>query len=177
MGAVNSRAGCWVVIASLPETVADGGLLDVPYWMRPEGALRRADLRGDGHCHPQPADRCLVQPAPLWAARPPGAAASAPAATARHPSPRSTRCRELGRVAAEFDRMVAKLRNSARSLRRAAEDNTHALKTPIAVIRQSLEPVAASVPREHERGRGALSRIDNALDRLDGLVSRRPPAR
>src|SRR5882724_6681278 len=43
---------------------------------------------------------------------------------------------ELAEVAAEFDRMVEALHGSAAAIRRAAEDNAHAFKTPIAVIRQ-----------------------------------------
>ena len=170
MGAVNSRAGCWVVIASLPETVADGGLLDVPYWMRPEArsaaliyvamAIVTLSLLIDVWSNLRRFGRLAHRVQRIGTSR-----HNPPSFAALNQVP------ELGRVAAEFDRMVAKLRSSARSLRRAAEDNTHALKTPIAVIRHSLEPIAASVPREHERGRGALSRIDNALDRLDGLVS------
>ncbi len=170
MSAVNSTAGCWVVITSLPAATANDGLVTIPYWMRPEAqsaaliyvvmaiftfsllvdvwsSLRRfgrlaARLQRIGTSHHAPPSFAALNQVP-----------------------------ELSRVAQEFDRMVAALRQSARVLRRAAEDNTHALKTPIAVIRHSLEPVMVAVPREHARGRGALSRIDNALTRLDGLVS------
>src|SRR5260221_5148114 len=41
---------------------------------------------------------------------------------------------ELGAVAQEFDRMVDVLHSSADDIRRAAEDNAHAFKTPIAGV-------------------------------------------
>ncbi len=170
MSAVNSRDGCWVVIASLPEARVDGGLLDTPYWMRPEA--RSAAL-----IYVAMAVITLSLLIDVWSGlRGFGRLAHRVQriGTSHHVPPsfaNLNRVPELGRVAAEFDRMVTTLRTSARALRRAAEDNTHALKTPIAIIRQSLEPVVAAVPRGHERGRGALKRIDNALDRLDGLVS------
>src|SRR3546814_1949755 len=48
---------------------------------------------------------------------------------------------ELAPVAEEFDRMTMALQDSAESIRLAAEDNAHAFKTPIAIMRQSLEPL------------------------------------
>ncbi len=170
MSGVNSRAGCWVVIASLPGAQAGGGILDTPYWMRPEAqsaaliyvamAIVTLSLLVDVWSNLRRFGRLAHRVQRIGTSH-----HSPPSFAALNQLP------ELGRVAAEFDRMVAALRNSARALRRAAEDNTHALKTPIAVIRHSLEPVVLSVPREHDRGRGALKRISNALDRLDGLVS------
>jgi two-component system sensor histidine kinase ChvG len=78
---------------------------------------------------------------------------------------------ELGDVADEFDRMVEVLQNSAYDIRRAAEDNAHAFKTPIAVIRQSLEPLKRAIGVENQRGVRALGLIDSSLDKLDGLVA------
>ncbi len=78
---------------------------------------------------------------------------------------------ELAGVAEDFDRLVDTLRASARSLRRAAEDNAHALKTPIAVIRQSVEPLRRSLSTEDKRSQRALTMIEKSVDRLDGLVS------
>ncbi|WP_114395113.1 sensor histidine kinase [Oleisolibacter albus] len=78
---------------------------------------------------------------------------------------------ELAPVAEDFDRLVATLHNSAANLRRAAEDNAHAFKTPIAVIRQSLEPLKRLIPPEDARGRRALDMIEGSVERLDGLVS------
>lgn len=78
---------------------------------------------------------------------------------------------ELAPVAEDFDRLVATLHNSAANLRRAAEDNAHAFKTPIAVIRQSLEPLKRIVPPDDQRGRRAIDMIEGSVERLDGLVS------
>ncbi|MFN8722930.1 MAG: sensor histidine kinase [Rhodospirillales bacterium] len=78
---------------------------------------------------------------------------------------------ELEGVAEDFDRLVGALHASADALRRAAEDNAHALKTPIAVIRQATEPLKRVVPAEDARGQRALDLIERSVDRLDGLVS------
>ena len=78
---------------------------------------------------------------------------------------------ELAFVAEEFDRMTGALRDSAESLRLAAEDNAHAFKTPIAILRQSLEPLARLVPADNPRGRRALEVIEESVDRLDHLVA------
>jgi len=78
---------------------------------------------------------------------------------------------ELEGVAADFDRLVGALHASADALRRAAEDNAHALKTPIAVIRQAAEPLKRVVPADDARGQRALDLIERSVDRLDGLVS------
>ena len=78
---------------------------------------------------------------------------------------------ELGEVAAEFDRMVEAIHRSAAEIRQAAEDNAHAFKTPIAVIRQSLEPLRRSLPEDNQRAQRAVGVVEHALDRLDGLVA------
>lgn len=78
---------------------------------------------------------------------------------------------ELSGVAEDFDRLVDTLRESARSLRRAAEDNAHAFKTPIAVIRQSVEPLRRSLSGGDHRSQRALTMIEKSVDKLDGLVS------
>ena len=78
---------------------------------------------------------------------------------------------ELSVVAGEFDRMTRALQGSSDSIRRAAEDNAHAFKTPIAIMRQSLEPVRRIVPPEHLRGQRALDVLEESVDRLDYLVA------
>jgi len=77
---------------------------------------------------------------------------------------------ELADVAAEFDRMVDALHGSAAEIRRSAEDNAHAFKTPIAVIRQSLEPLRRALPEDNQRAQRAIGLVEHSLDRLDGLV-------
>jgi len=78
---------------------------------------------------------------------------------------------ELAPVAQEFDRMTMAMRGSAEGMRRAAEDNAHAFKTPIAIIRQSLEPLRRIVPSESGRGLRALDVLEESVDRLDRLVA------
>jgi two-component system sensor histidine kinase ChvG len=78
---------------------------------------------------------------------------------------------ELSGVADEFDRLIQTLRASADGIRNAAEDNAHAMKTPIAIMRQSLEPLKRIVPTAETRGRRAIAVLENSIDRLDQLVS------
>src|SRR5207244_13635534 len=78
---------------------------------------------------------------------------------------------ELAEVAAEFDRMVDALHSSAADIRRSAEDNAHAFKTPIAIIRQSLEPLRRVLPADNQRAQRAIGVVEHSLDRLDGLVA------
>jgi two-component system sensor histidine kinase ChvG len=78
---------------------------------------------------------------------------------------------ELAAVAAEFDRMVDALHRSAANIRLTAEENAHAFKTPIAVIRQSLEPLRRALASDNQRAQRALGVVEQALDRLDGLVA------
>src|SRR5215472_13915967 len=78
---------------------------------------------------------------------------------------------ELAYVGAEFDRMVDALHRSAAEIRRTAEENAHAFKTPIAVIRQYLEPLRRAVPEDNQRAQRAFTLVERSLDRLDGLVA------
>jgi two-component system, OmpR family, sensor histidine kinase ChvG len=77
---------------------------------------------------------------------------------------------ELAPVAAEFDRMVASLNETADSIRRAAEDTAHAFKTPLGVIRQALEPLKRRAVAQDKRVVSALRAIESALGKLDSLV-------
>jgi len=78
---------------------------------------------------------------------------------------------ELADVAAEFDRLIEVLHRSAADIRRTAEDNAHAFKTPIAVIRQSLEPLRRALPKDHQRAERALGILEHSVDRLEALVA------
>jgi two-component system sensor histidine kinase ChvG len=53
---------------------------------------------------------------------------------------------ELTRVTEDFDSLVDALIASQKRTREAAEENSHALKTPLAVIAQSVEPLKRAVP-------------------------------
>jgi two-component system sensor histidine kinase ChvG len=77
---------------------------------------------------------------------------------------------ELAQVAADFDRMVETLKASADSIRRAAEDNAHAFKSPLGVIRQAIEPLRRRVDAADERGTTALQALTASVNKLEGLV-------
>jgi two-component system, OmpR family, sensor histidine kinase ChvG len=76
---------------------------------------------------------------------------------------------EMIPVARAIDAMVHRLKDTAEMLRQAAEDNAHAFKGPIATIRQAVEPLLRATPHP-EQLQMALSAVQAALDRLDGLV-------
>lgn len=76
---------------------------------------------------------------------------------------------EFLHIARDFDLMVDRLRGTSALLKQAAEDNAHALKGPLAVIRQSIEPLPAAVGDPARLG-ALKTAIALSLDRLDGLV-------
>lgn len=81
-----------------------------------------------------------------------------------------TRLPELAEVAADFDSMVARLREAAVDLRRAAEEKAHAFRAPIGTLRQATDLLDRRIPEMDGRGRAALSASSRALDRLERLV-------
>jgi two-component system sensor histidine kinase ChvG len=78
---------------------------------------------------------------------------------------------ELAGVAADFDNLVLSLRRSEEMIRQAAEENAHALKGPLAVISQSIEPLRNSLPLDDERAKRGICLIEQSIMRLDGLIS------
>lgn len=78
---------------------------------------------------------------------------------------------ELDNVAGEFDRMVSKLSDSADIIRQAAEENAHALKGPVAVIAQAVEPIKRASAVDDDKVRRAVTIIEQSVGRLDALVS------
>lgn len=78
---------------------------------------------------------------------------------------------ELNGAAEEFDRLVRALANSRHMMRQAAEENAHALKTPLATIAQAIEPLRRSLTPDDKRGLRSLNLIEKSIDRLDSLVS------
>jgi two-component system, OmpR family, sensor histidine kinase ChvG len=160
-----TSAGCWAVVASFSANAFPTAYLGKPYWATPTvriGAtiylamvvIALSTLLGIG--------RGLRRFAGL-ARQIRDRGRNTGSFAARNDFP------ELAEVAAEFDRMVEVLHGSAAAMRRAAEDNAHAFKTPTAIIRQSLEPLRRLVPPENQRGQRAIESIDQSLDRLDGL--------
>lgn len=78
---------------------------------------------------------------------------------------------ELTRVAEDFDALVDTLLASQNRIREAAEENSHALKTPLAVIAQSVEPLKRAVPPEDAVANRSIQLIERAVMRLDGMVN------
>lgn len=164
---LTTEAGCWILVTSHSTAAFRESAIGKPYWATPEmrtaaviyGVMVLATFSLFGGVWGSLRKfRGLAQRIRLS-----GASARSFQAQNRIP--------ELTSVAQEFDSMVEALQNSARSIRRAAEDNAHAFKTPIAVMRQCLEPLERAVPAEDRRGRRALEVVGAATDRLDGLVS------
>jgi two-component system sensor histidine kinase ChvG len=159
--------GCWAVVASFSQDAFPGAHLGQPYWATPSVRVAAIiylamavitfstllSVRGGLRRFAGRARRIREQ----------GPDAGSFGARADIP--------ELGEVAAEFDRMVDALHRSAAEIRQAAEDNAHAFKTPIAVIRQSIEPLRRSMPEDNRRAQRAIGVVEHALDRLDGLVA------
>ena len=162
----NSPAGCWAIITSHSTSDEVGTLLGRAYWRAPEVTLAAVIYAGL-------AVIAITLFAGLWRglvhfaqqARTIGSGSGEPSFAAHNRVP------ELDEVAQEFDRMVASLRASAEAVRRAAEDNAHAFKTPIATISQSIEPLRRRLPEDDSRGRRSLQLIEQSVMRLDALVT------
>ena len=163
---LSTPLGCWAVIASFSEDAFSSVHLGQPYWATPVVRIAaliylamatltfstlltvRSGLRGFAR-----RARRIRELGP-----------DAGSFSGRNALP------ELADVAAEFDRMVDALHRSAADIRCMAEENAHAFKTPIAIIRQSLEPLRRAVPETHQRAQRAIGLVERSLDRLDGLV-------
>ena len=78
---------------------------------------------------------------------------------------------ELSRVAEDFDSLVEALINSQDLIKRAAEETTHALKAPLAVIAQALEPLKRTVGPADAASTRSIQLIERSVTKLDGLVS------
>jgi two-component system sensor histidine kinase ChvG len=78
---------------------------------------------------------------------------------------------ELRGVAEDFDSLVLALVESQLFIRRTAEENAHALKAPLAVIAQSIEPLKRAVSDQDSAAQRSLQLIERSVARLDGLVS------
>jgi two-component system sensor histidine kinase ChvG len=162
---VLTPSGCWAIIFSYPSNVL-GYALGKPYWQRVEVQLaaviylslavltlalfiviRRSVLRFERVARALRLGR-----------------------GSKRSFAEQTEISELDGVAAEFDRLVATLGQTAESIRRRAEDNAHAFKTPVAIMRQSLEPMRRAIVEGNVRGQRAVEVMEQAVDRLDHLV-------
>lgn len=164
---VNLDNGCWIVVTSNATASFVGSSLGQPYWKTPEAKIAFA-------MYLLLVVLVVTLFADIWrnVLR---FGAVARAIRVRRPGATSFRERnhipELAWVAEEFDRLVRVLNESADSIRQAAEENAHALKAPLAVISQSIEPLKNAVPADNERARRAVMLIEHSVARLDATVS------
>jgi two-component system sensor histidine kinase ChvG len=159
--------GCWVVILSQTEDALLGSVGRESYWETPEIRLAAAIY----------ASMALIVLALFFGAWENLRRFAALARRVRVGTPTKSqsflslnRVPELRGIAAEFDRMVEVLRGTADAIRLAAHENAHAIKTPIAIISQSIEPIKRALPPSDESARKACIRIERSVDRLDALV-------
>ena len=157
---LKTDAGCWVLVVAAESQSLLGEVSDLPYWRRP--AVRAALLTYAGM-----AVLVLVMFGNLWLTLRRFRLVARDIEAGRSFAD-STQIPELGAMAAEFDRMVGRLNDAAALLRRSAEDNAHAFKTPVAIIRQALEMMRR--PIGPERTEAAHDAIDASLAKLDGLI-------
>jgi two-component system sensor histidine kinase ChvG len=164
---LSTRLGCWAVVTSFSTDAFPSAHLGQPYWATP--VVRIAALAYLA--------MAIITFSTLFSVR----------RGLRRFAERARRIRELGPdagsfsgrtglpemadVGKEFDRMVNALHRSAAEVRCTAEENAHAFKTPIAVIRQSLEPLRRALPEDNQRAQRAITLVERSLDRLDGLVA------
>ena len=159
--------GCWAVVTSFSEDAFSGAHLGQPYWATPPVIiaaliyLTMAAITFATLLSVRSGLRRFARRARRIRDRGPDAGSFAD----RNNLP------ELADVAAEFDRLVEVLHRSAADIRRTAEDNAHAFKTPIAVIRQSLEPLRRALPKDNQRAQRAVGIVEHSIDRLEGLVT------
>src|SRR5262249_32189227 len=135
---VAGLAGCWVVVIATSEHRVLGAIEAVPYWGRPEvrvaigiyavmALLIAAIFIGVW--------RGLLRFRRI-----------ALSSTHQAGFALTTEIPELATLATAFDSMVQRMRHGADMLRQAAEDNAHAFKGPLAVIRQVIEPRLQEAP-------------------------------
>ncbi|MGO8920942.1 MAG: sensor histidine kinase [Stellaceae bacterium] len=164
---LKTPAGCWVVVTSSDAGTLPGATLGRPYWESSEVRIAAAIYLA----------MVLLTITTFWSVRRGLGRFAERARTIRERRGGGGSFRaqndipELADVAEEFDHMVEVLDASASDIRRAAEDNAHAFKTPIAVIRQSLEPLRRAIAADNRRGLRAVGLIETSLDKLDGLVA------
>ncbi|WP_096701626.1 ATP-binding protein [Magnetospirillum sp. 15-1] len=160
-----TRGGCWVVLTAQPTGTLPEQTIGQPYWQHPEVQVAVSiyllmavlvlsiftDVWRNLHRFRDVAQSLVRGEAVSFAAE--------------------NYIPELSEVAAEFDAMVTTLKRSEALLRQAAEENAHALKAPLAVISQSMEPLRRAVSPGDSRAQRSLDVIAQSIDRLDVLVS------
>jgi two-component system sensor histidine kinase ChvG len=78
---------------------------------------------------------------------------------------------ELASVARNFDHLIGDLHRAAADIRRTTEENAHAIKTPLSIIRSALEPLKRASGDLDQRSQRAVQLIESSLARIIALVS------
>ncbi len=78
---------------------------------------------------------------------------------------------ELTGVADDFDGLVLALTSSQAFIKQTAEENSHALKAPLAVIAQSIEPIKRAIQPADAAAHRAIQLIERSVVKLDAAVS------
>ena len=167
MTPVHVGADCWVVITSQNASSLSSGAIGQPFWETP--AMRVAAA-----VYVLSAALILWLFVHMWrnVARFRAAARRIRLGGAGQTTFREANTiPELTGVAEDFDSLVGALTDSQDFIRQAAEENTHALKAPLAVIAQSLEPLKRAIPLAETAAQRSLQLIERSVARLDGLVS------
>ena len=164
---INTKTGCWVVVTTHAGRGFLGATIGQPYWQNLEVRLAAVIYF---------AMALLVTGlfVSIWRSLMRFRNLARSIRAGEESGPRfseQNKVPELALVAGEFDRMTTALQDSSEGIRRAAEDNAHAFKTPIAIMRQCLEPLRRIVPLESQRGQRALDVLEESVDRLDHLVA------
>lgn len=167
MTPVHAGANCWIVITSQDATSLAPAAIGRPFWETP--AMRFAAV-----VYGLSAAMILWLLLHLWGnvARFRGAARRIRLRGTGGTSFREANTiPELTGVAEDFDSLVTALTDSQDFIRQTAEENTHALKAPLAVIAQSLEPLKRAIPVTEAAAQRSLQLIERSVTRLDALLS------
>lgn len=160
---INVETGCWVLVTSHATASFVGSSLGRPYWETPEVRIAAGIY-------------ILMAAIVIWLFADAWVTVRRFQHAAREIRIKGTedlrfaklnRVPELDEVAEEFDRLV----HASQLIRQTAEENTHALKAPLAVISQALEPLNKSLSKNDQKGRRSLDLIERSVVKLDSLVS------
>lgn len=160
-----TAAGCWIIVTAQPDEGILEGVIDRPYWQSPE-------IRVAASVYLLMAILILSILIDAWRDlfRLRTVARAVRSGNRKSSFIEANRVPELAEVAQELDDLVDTLGRSERLLRQATEENAHALKAPLGVISQSVEPLRRAV-QGNERARRCLNLIEQSVERLDSVVS------
>lgn len=165
---LNAPSGCWTLVTAFSTASFRDSSIGRPYWETQEIRLGAVIYLG----------MFLIMVTVLWSVwrglklltararliREQGTAAQSARGFTGLGGPR-----EINEVAEELDRLVKTLDSSANTLREIAHENSHAFKTPVAVIRQAVEPIKRRA--EEPRLKRAVEMIELSLEKLDELIA------